>query len=337
MKETTKPLAKRAPMCKDTAYMNRYFPLRPKQKKATQRGTTPQGSTAFQGCVQNTNQRSTPSQRSTGLQACVLNILCTGALACATLFTSTAPAAVAQFDASRNASFTLSGNTVQEWRPVRTGPPLTPLHGASNGWDTVTRLSPYGEKPAVSFTGDGNATPSPLTFMEGERPREPFPVSTVFAVIKCETPVNFSTLIDAPVDIRLTTQIAIPPPFTFSEEQLGYTVTYRINGTETANFTPSASYQLIEVSFGNPPELSEIFIGGSIPAPHWKRNWRGEIAELLFFPSPPSPEQRNAVHHYLSLKWGVNVPYTINHTSPALLASLGIATGGAFNTLILIR
>jgi len=257
----------------------------------------------------------------------------------AVMATLAATAQVAQFDASRNASFTLTGNAVQEWRSVRLGAALTPFHGSSNGWETAVRLAPHGEKSIVSFNGSGNAVPSPMAFGEAGRlggDAFALPVTTIFAVVKCATPVQFSTIIDAPVDIRLTTQTTVPPSFKLSEEQLGHTVMYYVNGAETANFTPSASYQLVEVLFPSPLEPSDIFIGGAVASPSWRRGW-GEIAELLFFPTPPSPQERNAVHDYVSRKWGVAVPYAPDSASPALLASLGISAGNLYNSVIIAR
>ena len=246
--------------------------------------------------------------------------------------TLAANAAVTQFDASRHATFTLSaGNTVQEWRSVRTGATLIPLHGASNGWDSA--VVSHGARLAVSFIANGSAIPSPLSFGENNDT----PVSTVFAVVKCAAPARLSTLLDTPVDVRTTAKPSLLPSWAFPTEQLGNTVEYRINGAATSDFTPSSAYQLVEARFPSPLELSDIFIGGSIPSPLWKRNWRGEIAELLFFPMTPSPEQRNALHHYLSRKWGVPAPYSHSHASPALLASLGISTGDIFNTAIIVR
>jgi len=162
------------------------------------------------------------------------------------------------------------------------------------------------------------------------------PVATIFAVVKCETPAQFSTLFDFLVDVRLTATVAVPPSFKFSEEQLGHTATYFINGAETADFAPSSAYQLVEVTFGNPLELSDIFIGGSVPSPSWKRNWRGEIAELLFFPTPPSPEERNSVRHYAAVKWGAAVPYAHDFDIASRLRGLGIATE-IFSTRIIVR
>ena len=275
------------------------------------------------------------SQCSTGLPTCVQSAFRTGVFACVALLMIPSALATVQFDALRRDTFILSGDTVQEWRAVKSGAALTPLHGSSNGWETAVRLAPYGEKAAVSFTdSNGNAVPSPMTFGEDDDT----PVSTVFAVIKCTTPAQLSTLIDAPtVDIRLTAKPTVLPSFKFSEEQLGYTATYRVNGTATASLTPSSSYQLVEVLFSSPLELSDIFVGGSVAVPSWKRNWRGEIAELLFLPSPPSPQERNAVHHYVSRKWGVAVPYTPNYASPALLSALGVSTGDIFSTVIIVR
>jgi len=249
-----------------------------------------------------------------------------------TTFALTANAQVIQFDASRPAAFSLSGNAVQEWRAVRPGTALAPFHAPGNGWAAVTRLAPYGTKATVSFNGGGNATPSPLAFGENAAAT----ISAVFAVVKCETPAPLSTLMDAPVDVRTAAKPAIPPSWAFPEEQLGNAVSYRVNGVQTADFAPSASFQLIEIHFPAPPELRELFIGGAIPAPHWRRNWRGEVAELLFLPSAPSPQERNAIHHYVSVKWGVGVPYVNDFDIASRLRDLGISAD-VFSTRLIVR
>jgi len=240
-----------------------------------------------------------------------------------------------QFDASRHDTLALSqNNAVQEWRSVKTGALLIPLHGASNGWGAATLLAPYGVKGTVAFDdANSNAAPSPMAF-GGDID---FPVATIFAVIKCDSPFPLSTLIDAPVDIRLETM----PSWAFQTEQHGNAIQYRVNGVDTPDFSPSSSFQLVEARFitetGNRPSLQGLYLGGSAPSPLWRRNWRGEIAELLLFPFDPSPDERNAVHRYLSVKWGVPAPHWRDDSAPSILRALGIDAGAAFSTAIIVR
>jgi hypothetical protein len=277
-----------------------------------------------------------------------------------------AKAQVLQYDATRPESFTVgAGGGVVAWRPGRGATPgwatLSPLHGAESGWGVARRdvLAKGGwtaghwtdypwnggvwvpgtfnkrEVAVVSFGGEG--APSPMQFGEGG-----MAVAAVYAVVRCGEPSRLSTLLDAPVDVRLETPTAYSSAWELSRSQwvaggdLG--VGYHIDGAEGYGFAPSSAYRLVEARFETPPQLSDIFLGGSAPSPLWGRNWRGDIGELIVFPEEPPPEVANALRHYLSLKWGIPVPYSHAATSPAIiLGALGISTGSFFPTLIIVR
>ena len=269
-----------------------------------------------------------------------------------------AHAGVTQFDASRENTFTLAaGGAVAEWRSVRGGAALTPFHGALNGWGAAMRpvppppwaVPPPERRGRVSFAGGGASVPSPMMFtdggLEGEqggasaslRTPSPAPVSAVFAVVRCEAAASLTTLFDTPVDVRLKPKETVLPAWAFSEEQNENAAEYRVNGVPTADFKPSPAFQLAEVSFDVPQTLGGIFLGGSVPSPAWKRQWRGEVAEIIIFPSAPSPQERNAVHHYLALKYAIPVAYSGDPATPALLRDIGVATGSIFSTAIIVR
>jgi hypothetical protein len=266
---------------------------------------------------------------------------------------------VAQYDAARAGRLTLGeGNRVEEWRPVRGAPAMAPLHGESNGWGRATwravtidrggvpsPFPPYTPDPpplrfhAVSFNGDGpsgGGVPSPMAFGEGSD----MPAAVIYAVVRSEDPAGYATLIDAPVDARLERRPA-GTPYLWQTEQQGNAAGYSVNGAEGAGFSPSSAFQLVAVRFGaetdEHPSLHGLFLGGAVPSPRWGRNWRGEVGEVLVFPSEPTPEEENAVRHYAAVKWGVSVPHAASSDTPRILRALGISDSSLFGTGIIVR
>ncbi|MCL1856557.1 MAG: hypothetical protein FWF84_02805, partial [Kiritimatiellaeota bacterium] len=112
---------------------------------------------------------------------------------------------------------------------------------------------------------------------------------------------------------------------------------YVVDGVGTAAFAPSASFQLVAVRFGATVNVGDVYVGGSVPSPAWKRNWRGEAGEILVFPFEPSPEEENALRHYVAVKWGVCVPHVPTTATPHILRAIGVSTDAYFNTLIIVR
>ena len=252
-----------------------------------------------------------------------------------------------QFDASSPSTLTTNGNAITAWAAVKGGVTLMPIHGASNGWSTATLHSVSG-RSTVSFTSqDGISVPSPLAFHGTETTQS---VSAVFAIVRSQTPTPYMTLLDAPIDIRLESSMGYAFPFagegvpegrgsgfSFQTEQLGNTATYAVNGKNTSIFLPSEGWQAVEVTFQTPVALDSLFVGGSVPSPTWNRGWDGEIAEIIFLPSDPTPEQRNALRHYARVKWRVAVDCDASHTSDAIVREIGVNPGNAFTTFLFVR
>ena len=248
--------------------------------------------------------------------------------ACCLLLAASAHALCLQFDASSPATLTTNGNAVTAWVSIKGGVTLMPIHGASNGWSAAI-LQPAPGKSSVSFRSqDGISVPSPLAFHGTEATQK---VAYVFAIVRSQTPRHRMTLLDAPVDVRLETGNQ------FQEEQLGNTATYAINGHGTPTFLPSDRWQTVEVTFQTPVAINALYLGGSVPNPAWKRNFNGEISELVLLPAQPAPEQRNALLHYARAKWGARTDCDPLFTSGTTLRTMGMDTGDTFTALLRIR
>ena len=218
------------------------------------------------------------------------------------------------------------------WNPARDGASLVPYHGTGHGWTSaVVKVSGN----VISFDSTANPATSPLAFT-GEASTNR--ISTVFAIVRMASPDGGSlpTLIDAPGhDIRLR-RAPLSNPAQWSFETDGATHV-SVNGTDSADFTPSQGFQLVEIDFASPVALNDLRIGGAAPRPQWDRNWSG-IAELILLANAPAPEQRDALRLYAHRKWRVNVPSTPDGMdAQTLLLGLGLRTGNPFSSSLFIR
>jgi len=221
------------------------------------------------------------------------------------------------------------------WQPTKNGFPLVPFHGSDNGWTSVvSRVSiPNSLRYAVSFNATANAIISPLTFLGATTQT----CSYVFAIVRspsldCALP----TLMDAPRhDVRLRKDRRTKL-WNF-ETSTAYHI--NINGMESESFTPSQNFQLVEVTFTSPSpvKIGELYIGGALPRPEWRRAWRGEIGELIFLTDSPTPDQRKALHDYARRKWRVPLPYAEGINARQVLAGMGITTDTIYSTFIFVR
>lgn len=210
------------------------------------------------------------------------------------------------------------------WMAVDGSNTLTSVHTATNGWSLAVKdggtvffdsgvSSPFGFPDAVTNT-----------------------VVYALTVVNCSAPSNHATLIDAPCSIRF-----LPNPFgdsaTFYESQLTSAVAFSINGTETNGLTATASPQLVEAAFDAPCALNDIYIGGAPATAAWAQSWSGGISELILLAQTPSEEELNAIRRYLSIQHGLAVPTESDAGIATLLVSMGIDTGGLFNSVFLVR
>ena len=220
------------------------------------------------------------------------------------------------------------------WQPTKNGFPLVPFHdGSNNGWTSVvSRVSlPNSSRVAVSFNVATNAIISPLAFLGATTQA----CSYVFAVVRSPSLDHaLPTVMDAPhqdVRLRKARHTAL---WRFEASTFHHV---SVNGLDTDVFTPSQNFQLIEVTFTSPVKIGELFIGGAIPRPEWKRQWRGEISELIFLSDIPTPTQREALHDYAKRKWRVPVPHADGINAPWILSEMGINTDSVYATFIFIR
>ncbi len=234
-----------------------------------------------------------------------------------------------QFDASRPATLTLAAcSAVMEWRAVRGGVSLAPVHLPSNGWSLAVALDGLDGR-SVDFSAEGVASPLHASGSAD-------PVAYAFAVVRCQAPADLATLLDAPSPVRFAPTAWPDDPQLLDTSPLGGSADYAVNGVPTDVFTGADGFQLIEVAWDMPVLLEQIFVGNTPATPAWNRAWPGEIAELIVLPFVPDAEGRNALRFYAARKWGVPVTACGAGAVDTLLG-LGVSPGTLFATLIKVR
>ena len=232
-----------------------------------------------------------------------------------------------QFDASAAANNSSgTSNTVASWTSVRGGVVMSPAHGQSNGWTRATLVT--GAWQGVNFATN---TASPL-HAEGATNT----VAAAFAVVRCTEPADLGTLLDAPASARFATRHWPGEPRLLALSQLGSATLYRVNGVATNRLEAAEHYQLVEVSWPEPVALADIYVGGAVPSPAWRRAWPGELAELIFLGSTPSSAEREALGYYAARKWGAPVDASGTNAREAL-DGLGVSHGTLFTLILIIR
>ena len=189
--------------------------------------------------------------------------------------------------------------------------------GAEPGWGSPAAVPATPDLDAVFFGDSGTNTPSPVFFADTETVN----VQTLIIATRGD-PADLATLIDAPGTARL--RIAAD----------GGRVA-EMSGAErslTEQFLPD-QWLTAEIDFETPENLSGLFFGGSAGRPEWARNWRGEIAEIVGFDTPPDADVRAGVANYLSIRWGYGGhPATPEQRQAAINAGLhyGLVWGSVF-------
>lgn len=153
------------------------------------------------------------------------------------------------------------------------------------GWAGLTAAAPGLD--AVSFAGDAADTPPPLRFGA-----ETSAIRALMLVSRGE-PADLATLVDGAAAFRLRlAPDGGPAPDAGAAE-----------GALTAQFLPGR-WQVVTLGLAEPSGLAGLFFGGSAGRPEWRRNWRGEIAEIVGFDAPPDADVRAGVANYLAVRWG---------------------------------
>lgn len=95
-------------------------------------------------------------------------------------------------------------------------------------------------------------------------------------------------------------------------------------------------YRVFTVDFAEPVPLSDLFFGGSVGRPEWRRNWQGEIAEIIGFDIAPDTDIHCGTANYLANHCsGGSYPATSKQRAAAKAA--GLYTGSTWMTIIMIR
>jgi hypothetical protein len=185
-------------------------------------------------------------------------------------------------------------------------PGAVPAFAGEPGWTTPAVVPATPKLGALSFGGTGPGVPSPVCFTN-------LPEVSVQTVVLATrgSAVDLATLVDAPETARL--RIApdgFPAP--------GMTAAERVL---TEGLIPG-QWQIAEIDFSGPAPLASLFFGGTAGRPEWQRNWRGEIAEIVCFGTPPNADVRAGVANYLSIRWGVG-----GHPATPAQRTAAVATG----------
>jgi hypothetical protein len=185
--------------------------------------------------------------------------------------------------------------------------------GAEPGWGVPAAVPVTPKLSAVSFDGGGTNTPSPVCFADTAT----VTVQTLILATRGDS-TDLATLIDAAGTARL--RISQEAEMSEAERSL------------TEQFLPG-QWLTVEIDFETPTDLSGLFFGGSAGRPEWSRNWRGEIAEVVGFNTPPDADVRAGVANYLAIRWGFGGhPATPEQRQAAISAGLhyGLVWGSVF-------
>jgi len=189
----------------------------------------------------------------------------------------------------------------------------TTAFGAEPGWGVPAAVPVTPKLNAVSFGGGGTNTPSPVCFADTET----VTVQTLILATRGDS-ADLATLIDAAGTARL--RVSQEAEMSGAERSL------------TEQFQPGR-WLTVEIDFETPEELPGLFFGGSAGRPEWSRNWRGEIAEIVGFGTPPDADVRAGVANYLAARWGFGGhPATPEQRQAAISAGLhyGLVWGSVF-------
>lgn len=192
-------------------------------------------------------------------------------------------------------------------------PRATTAFGAEPGWGMPAAVPVTPKLNAVSFGGGGTNTPSPVCFADTET----VTVQTLILATRGDS-ADLATLVDAAGTARL--RVSQEAEMSGAERSL------------TEQFRPGR-WLTVEIDFETPEELPGLFFGGSAGRPEWSRNWRGEIAEIVGFDTPPDADVRAGVADYLAVRWGFGGhPATPEQRQAAISAGLhyGLVWGSVF-------
>ena len=210
---------------------------------------------------------------------------------------------------------------VLEWDALHGGTPLIPAITNSAEW-----VLPVLEAECVSFNAASNPA-SPLAFASNA-------VATVFlAVHPSLSPTNFAALLEVP-GASVTAVPRVVQPSYDPEDAAGLSV--RVNG-EPSLALPAAPH-IVEVDFPQPVPGGELCIGGESSCAAWRQQWRGNVAGVIAFDTPPDEAVRRVVRSYLARRHGIAGDFSPPGGGAVLQAmEQGVDLHGLFSTRLFLN
>lgn len=188
------------------------------------------------------------------------------------------------------------------------------------GWSLPAAVPATPKLNALSFAGNATNPVSPVCFSNIAA----VTVQTLMLVTRGDA-ADLATLVDAPETARLR----------LVSDGSRQTEPGAAELSLTRQFIPQ-QWQVVAVDFESPADLTEMFFGGTAGRPAWNRGWRGEIAEIVGFNTPPDADVRAGVANYLSIRWGLALhPASPEQRRAAIDA--GLSYGLVWGSVLLLK
>ena len=189
------------------------------------------------------------------------------------------------------------------------------------GWSLPAAVPATPELSALSFAGNATNPVSPVCFSNVAA----VTVQTLMLVTRGDA-ADLATLVDAPETARLR----------LVSDGSRQTEPGAAELSLTRQFIPQ-QWQVVAVDFESPADLTEMFFGGTAGRPAWNRGWRGEIAEIVGFNTPPDADVRAGVANYLSIRWGLAPRYPASPEQRQAAIDAGLSYGLVWGSVLFLR
>jgi len=189
------------------------------------------------------------------------------------------------------------------------------------GWSPPAAVPATPELSALSFAGNATNPVSPVCFPNVAA----VTVQTLMLVTRGDA-ADLATLVDAPETARLR-------PVSDGGRQ---TEPGAAEQSLTRQFVPR-QWQVVAVDFESPADLTEMFFGGTAGRPAWNRGWRGEIAEVVGFNTPPDADVRAGVANYLSIRWGLAPRHPASPEQRRAATDAGLSYGLVWGSALFLK
>jgi hypothetical protein len=162
-------------------------------------------------------------------------------------------------------------------------------------------------------------------------------VSRAFLVANGTNATSLATLLDAPVPVRLSPKFFAGDTWYFEPSNVMGTASVTIDAAESDAWPLVDGLHLVEIAFGTPCSVSELYLGGNPATPDWNRSWEGGIAEFILLDGSITTEKLPVLRAYLGLKWSLPYDFQTPENARALLARLGIKSDPLYSSILLFH